>query len=151
MLTEASTRDLRTYYKALGDDTRLRILQLLATEGEHTVSAIALRLRLSQPLLSWHLRRLRELAIERVRQRAGEQDQQRRQGLLEGEERRAGEGDEDAKHGHGVRRDADTVEPTGQGGEPEPRAVGDLVRHEAVTHRDRPVIGGFISVRNPRS
>ncbi len=66
LLTEASTRDLRTYYKALGDDTRLRILQLLATEGEHTVSAIALRLRLSQPLLSWHLRRLRRAGVVRT-------------------------------------------------------------------------------------
>lgn len=63
LLTEASARDLRTYYRALGDGTRLRILQLLATEGEHTVSALAIRLRLSQPLLSWHLRRLRRAGV----------------------------------------------------------------------------------------
>ncbi|HEY8829857.1 MAG TPA: metalloregulator ArsR/SmtB family transcription factor [Candidatus Limnocylindria bacterium] len=63
MLTEASVRDLRTYYRALGDDTRLRVLQLLATEGEHTVTELALRLRLSQPLLSWHLRRLRRAGV----------------------------------------------------------------------------------------
>ena len=63
LLIEASTRDLRTYYRALGDDTRLRILQLLATEGQHTVSALALRLRVSQPLLSWHLRRLRRAGV----------------------------------------------------------------------------------------
>ena len=66
MLTEASVRDLRTYYRALGDDTRLRILQLLATEGEHTVTELALKLRLSQPLLSWHLRRLRLAGIVRT-------------------------------------------------------------------------------------
>ena len=63
MLTEASVRDLRTYYRALGDDTRLRVLQLLATEGEHTVTELALRLNLSQPLLSWHLRRLRRAGV----------------------------------------------------------------------------------------
>ena len=66
VLTEASARDLRTYYRALGDDTRLRILQLLATDGEHTVSALAVRLRLSQPLLSWHLRRLRRAGVVRT-------------------------------------------------------------------------------------
>jgi len=63
LLTEASVRDLRTYYRALGDDTRLRVLQLLATEGEHTVTELALRLNLSQPLLSWHLRRLRRAGV----------------------------------------------------------------------------------------
>ena len=63
MLTEASVRDLRTYYRALGDDTRLRILQLLATEGEHTVTELDERLHLSQPLLSWHLRRLRRAGV----------------------------------------------------------------------------------------
>ena len=63
MLTEASVRDLRTYYRALGDDSRLRVLQLLATEGEHTVTELAERLRLSQPLLSWHLRRLRRAGV----------------------------------------------------------------------------------------
>ncbi len=63
MLTESSVRDLRQYYKALGDDTRLRILQLLATRGEHTVTELAERLELSQPLLSWHLRRLRRAGV----------------------------------------------------------------------------------------
>lgn len=63
MLTDASVRDLRTYYRVLGDDTRLRMLQLLATEGEHTVTELADKLRLSQPLLSWHLRRLRRAGV----------------------------------------------------------------------------------------
>ena len=65
-LTNASSRDLRRYYRALGDDTRLRILQTLATDGQHTVSELALKLRLSQPLLSWHLRRLRLAGIVRT-------------------------------------------------------------------------------------
>jgi ArsR family transcriptional regulator len=63
LLSESSVRDLRTYYRALGDDTRLRVLQLLATDGEHTVTELAQRLRLSQPLLSWHLRRLRRAGV----------------------------------------------------------------------------------------
>ena len=66
MLTDSSVRDLRTYYRALGDDTRLRVLQLLATEGEHTVTELAERLRLSQPLLSWHLRRLRRAGVVKM-------------------------------------------------------------------------------------
>lgn len=66
VLTDASVRDLRTYYRALGDETRLRVLQLLATEGERTVSDIAERLDLSQPLLSWHLRRLRRAGVVRT-------------------------------------------------------------------------------------
>jgi ArsR family transcriptional regulator len=65
-LTDASSRDLRRYYRALGDDTRLRILHALATEGEHTVTELVVRLRLSQPLLSWHLRRLRLAGIVRT-------------------------------------------------------------------------------------
>ena len=70
MLTEAAVRDLRLYYRALGDDTRLRILQLLATEGERTVTDLAESLRLSQPLLSWHLRRLRRAGVVKT-QRVG--------------------------------------------------------------------------------
>lgn len=65
MLSEASLRELRTYYRALGDVTRLRIAQLLATEGELVVSEIARRLRISQPLLTWHLHRLKRAGIVR--------------------------------------------------------------------------------------
>src|SRR6266542_1599489 len=66
MLSEASLRELRTYHRALGDVTRLRVVQLLATEGEQTVSEIARRLRISQPLLTWHLHRLKRSAIVRT-------------------------------------------------------------------------------------
>lgn len=65
MLSEASLRELRTYYRALGDVTRLRIAQLLATEGDQAVSEIARRLRISQPLLTWHLHRLKRAGIVR--------------------------------------------------------------------------------------
>ncbi|MCL4396065.1 MAG: metalloregulator ArsR/SmtB family transcription factor [Chloroflexi bacterium] len=50
-------KELREYYVALSDATRLRILELLARR-ELTVTEIARGLRMSQPLVSWHLRRL---------------------------------------------------------------------------------------------
>lgn len=66
MLSDASLRELRHYYRALGDVTRLRIVQLLATEGEQMVSEIARRLRVSQPLLTWHLHRLKRAGLVRT-------------------------------------------------------------------------------------
>ncbi|MGH2450672.1 MAG: ArsR/SmtB family transcription factor [Candidatus Limnocylindria bacterium] len=66
MLSEASARELKLFHRALGDITRLRIVQLLATDGEHKAGEIAGRLRLSQPLLSWHLRRLQRAGIVRT-------------------------------------------------------------------------------------
>lgn len=50
-------KELHEYYLALSDATRLRILELLARR-ELTVSEVARGLRMSQPLVSWHLRRL---------------------------------------------------------------------------------------------
>lgn len=50
-------KELREYYKALSDAARLRILEQLARR-ELTVSELARSLRMSQPLVSWHLRRL---------------------------------------------------------------------------------------------
>lgn len=41
--------------KAVGDGTRLLILQILAARGELKVTDISKGLRLSQPLTSWHL------------------------------------------------------------------------------------------------
>lgn len=66
MLSEAALRELRAYYRALGDVTRLRIVHLLATDGEHVVSEIARRLRISQPLLTWHLHRLKRAGLVRT-------------------------------------------------------------------------------------
>ena len=70
MLTNSALRELRSYYRALGDVNRLRIVQLLVTEGDQPVSFLARRLRISQPLMSWHLRRLRRAGIIRM-ERAG--------------------------------------------------------------------------------
>lgn len=63
MLSAALLRDLRAYHRALGDLTRMRIVQLLATGGDLTVSELGRRLHISQPLLSWHLHRLRRAGI----------------------------------------------------------------------------------------
>jgi DNA-binding transcriptional ArsR family regulator len=66
LLTSASLRELRSFYRALGDVNRLRIVQILVTEGEQPVSELARRLRISQPLMSWHLRRLGRAGIVRM-------------------------------------------------------------------------------------
>ena len=64
MLSAANLRDLRAFHRALGDVTRMRIVQLLATtSGELTVSNLRDELKVSQPLMSWHLRRLRRAGI----------------------------------------------------------------------------------------
>ena len=52
-------RRLRTLYRALGDETRLRVIGLLAEVGPLPVRELSARVGLSQPLISWHLRILR--------------------------------------------------------------------------------------------
>ena len=52
-------RRLRTLYRALGDETRLRIIGLLAELGPMPVASLSSAVGLSQPLISWHLRILR--------------------------------------------------------------------------------------------
>jgi DNA-binding transcriptional ArsR family regulator len=54
---ERDLRRLRTVYRALGDETRLRVISLLAEFGP--VNELSARVVLSQPLISWHLRILR--------------------------------------------------------------------------------------------
>jgi DNA-binding transcriptional ArsR family regulator len=53
-------------HKALADPTRLRILQRLS-EGEGTVTDLMRHVDLSQPLVSWHLRRLRVAGLVETR------------------------------------------------------------------------------------
>ncbi|HEX3264449.1 MAG TPA: metalloregulator ArsR/SmtB family transcription factor [Candidatus Limnocylindrales bacterium] len=55
-------RSLRLVHKTLADVNRLRILQRLA-QGEATVSELIQRVGLSQPLVSWHLVRLRAAGL----------------------------------------------------------------------------------------
>jgi ArsR family transcriptional regulator len=56
-------------HKALADHTRLRMLQRLS-EGDGTVTDLMHHVDLSQPLVSWHLRRLRVAGLVETR-RAG--------------------------------------------------------------------------------
>jgi len=59
-------RSLRLVHKALADVNRLRIVQRLA-QGEATVSELIERVGLSQPLVSWHLGRLRVAGLIQTR------------------------------------------------------------------------------------
>src|SRR6188508_627031 len=60
---EHDLRRLRTLYRALGDETRLRIVGRLAEIGPMPVNELSSRVGLSQPLISWHLRILRLAGI----------------------------------------------------------------------------------------
>ena len=59
-------RDLKVFHKALADVTRLRIVQLLASRPR-TVNELIAAIGISQPLVSWHLRRLRNAGIVTTR------------------------------------------------------------------------------------
>jgi ArsR family transcriptional regulator len=69
---EAQLRELGRYFYALKEVWRLRMLSALAETEELTVSDMAQRLQLSQPLVSWHLRRLRQADIVTVRREGRE-------------------------------------------------------------------------------
>jgi len=56
---EQDLRRLRVLYRALGDETRLRVIGILAEVGPMPVRELSARVGLSQPLISWHLRILR--------------------------------------------------------------------------------------------
>ena len=60
-------RETARYFHALKDIMRLRILATLASRGEMTVTELARTLRVSQPLISFHLRPLRVLDLIQVR------------------------------------------------------------------------------------
>jgi len=62
-------RTLRLVHKALSDVNRLRIVRRLA-EGEASVSELIEHVGLSQPLVSWHIARLRLAGLVETR-RAG--------------------------------------------------------------------------------
>jgi ArsR family transcriptional regulator, arsenate/arsenite/antimonite-responsive transcriptional repressor len=59
-------REVAVFHKALADPTRLRILQRLA-ESPCTVTDLIGTVDLSQPLVSWHLRRLRAAGLVETR------------------------------------------------------------------------------------
>jgi DNA-binding transcriptional ArsR family regulator len=59
-------RELRAFHKALADVNRLRIVQRLAA-GDATVTELIDRVGLSQPLVSWHLGKLRAAGVVETR------------------------------------------------------------------------------------
>jgi ArsR family transcriptional regulator len=65
-------RELKTMMKALADVVRLTIIYHLARKQEMTVTALTDALEISQPLVSWHLRKLQRAGLTRMR-RAGRQ------------------------------------------------------------------------------
>jgi ArsR family transcriptional regulator len=65
-------QDLSMFFRALADRKRFRIAQYLALHEQVTVTELGAELRLSQPLISWHLRMLRRAGIVKTR-RSGRQ------------------------------------------------------------------------------
>jgi ArsR family transcriptional regulator, arsenate/arsenite/antimonite-responsive transcriptional repressor len=65
-------RELKTMLKALGDIVRITIVYHLVQHGEITVTELTDLLDISQPLVSWHLRKLRRADLITTR-RAGRQ------------------------------------------------------------------------------
>ncbi|GEM_PF-576632 len=57
------SRELAAHYRALADETRLRIVSALWRDSGDTVTDLCQTLRVSQPLMSWHLRILRRAGI----------------------------------------------------------------------------------------
>jgi len=60
-------RELRLYLRTVGDTVRLQILRRLARDGEMSVTELARELRVSQPLVSWHLGVLRRIELVSIR------------------------------------------------------------------------------------
>jgi ArsR family transcriptional regulator len=60
---DGDLRRLRVFYRALGDETRLRVIGLLAEVGPMPVTELSSRVGVSQPLISWHLRILRLASV----------------------------------------------------------------------------------------
>jgi ArsR family transcriptional regulator len=59
-------RELRVFHKALADVNRLRIVRRLA-EGPATVGDLIETVGLSQPLVSWHVARLKAAGVVETR------------------------------------------------------------------------------------
>ncbi|MFN2464702.1 MAG: ArsR/SmtB family transcription factor [Candidatus Dormibacteria bacterium] len=64
-------RDLKAHFIGLANPTRLAIVSILV-DGEVSASEIARELKLSQPLLSWHLRVMRRAGLIETRRRGRE-------------------------------------------------------------------------------
>jgi DNA-binding transcriptional ArsR family regulator len=69
---DTEVRALRGYLRALGDTVRLQLMRQLAAEGEMNVMDLAHALRISQPLVSWHLGVLRRAELVAMRRQGRE-------------------------------------------------------------------------------
>lgn len=65
-MREADQGVLLAFFKALADETRLQIVGLLSA-GEYRVSDLAWELELSEPTVSHHIRKLREIGLLNLR------------------------------------------------------------------------------------
>lgn len=65
----SKSKDLTRCFKALGDVARLHIVAQLAANAELNVSELVEALKVSQPLISWHLRRLEKVGLVEVRRK----------------------------------------------------------------------------------
>lgn len=65
-------QDLYAYFRVLADRKRFRMLHYLARHDEITVTDLSAELRMSQPLISWHLRKMRRIGLVTTR-RSGRQ------------------------------------------------------------------------------
>ena len=64
-------RELRLFHKVMADVNRLRIVRRLA-DGPATVTELIENVGLSQPLVSWHLGKLREVGLVTARRHGRE-------------------------------------------------------------------------------
>ena len=64
-------RELRIFHKALADVNRLRIVRRLA-EGPATIGELIDTVGLSQPLVSWHVSRLKAAGVVQTRRNGRE-------------------------------------------------------------------------------
>ena len=71
MSPATTLRDLKAHFIGLANPTRLAIVSLLV-DGEMSAAEIARELKLSQPLLSWHLRVMRRAGLIETRRRGRE-------------------------------------------------------------------------------
>jgi DNA-binding transcriptional ArsR family regulator len=60
-------RELRVYLRTVGDVIRLEILRQLAQNEEMSVRELVSVLRVSQPLVSWHLGVMKRIALVNTR------------------------------------------------------------------------------------
>jgi DNA-binding transcriptional ArsR family regulator len=67
MFLQNPRRDLPDHFLGFANPTRLRILERLGKAGEENVNDLAAHLHMSQPRISWHLRKLSLGGVIRTR------------------------------------------------------------------------------------